>query len=297
MEGLNGLELRNRGDFVLKLLDRGIAAVEQRLVLLAPPEAKLPKSFMNVVADPGRRTQLIRQMQEVRGSIYLSEGNVQQSQLCDGRHQTPEDVKSWHLLMTDADGAVSSCAWYLEHQEPTGIDSLRLRNCPLAKSPEWGEKLDKVVKSEIRKAKRFDLRYTEVGGWAVSKARRCSSEGLILALAAYGLSQIRGGAIGITTANVTHSSSSILRRLGGSYLHHGKQHIPEYFDVRYNTKIELLRFDSRNPDPKFKGIIDSLRERLSRVLVVADHRQTDAQLDDTGPIALPPSLIGRQLHA
>lgn len=266
---------------MLKLLERSIKAVEQRLVLLAPPQATLPTLFDNVTADAGQRAQLIRQMQSVRGAIYLHEGNVKPEQLSDGRHQTPEDEKSWHLLMTDGAGNVSSCAWYLEHENARSINDLRIRNCPLAEDEEWRERLESAVASELRRARRAKLRYAEVGGWAVSQAKRCSSEGLVLALAAYGLSRMLGGALGITTANVTHSSSSILRRLGGSYLEFNKTPMPAYFDVRYDTRIELLRFDSRKPAEKYLDLIDGLSARLASVAVVADPASVQ---DQTGPI-------------
>ena len=255
---------------MLKLLERSIVAVEERLVLLAPPQAKVPSVFGNVTADGDYRSEMIRQMQVVRGQIYLNEGNVQPHQLVDGRHHTPEDERSWHLLMTDGHGNVSSCAWYREHENPRSIADLRIRNCPLMKVEEWRERLESAVESEVRRARRAKLRYAEVGGWAVSKTKRCTSEGLVLALAAYGLSRIRGGALGITTANVTHASSSILRRLGGSYLEFQGTPMPAYFDVRYNTRIELLRFDSRKPNAKYAPLIECLGNRLRKVAVIAD---------------------------
>ena len=157
-------------------------------------------------------------MQAVRGNVYLQGGYVTPEELSNGLHQTPEDEKSWHLLMTDAKGHVSSCGWYLNHQNTASVEDLRVRNCPLARDAEWREKLYAAVDSEIARARRDGLHYAELGGWAVSKEHRCTSEGLMLALAGYGLSRLLGGAIGITAANVTHASSSILRRLGGSYL-------------------------------------------------------------------------------
>jgi len=220
-------------------------------------------------------------MQAVRGAIYLHEGNVKENQLCEGRHQTPEDERSWHLLMTDGAHNVSSCAWYLEHESPRSIDDLRIRNCPLYKDEEWRERLAGAVKSELTRAKRQKLRYAEVGGWAVSKAKRCTSEGLVLALAAYGLSRIMGGSLGITTANVTHASSSILRRLGGSYLEFKKTPMPAYFDVRYNTRIELLRFDSRKPSAKYLGLIECLSAKLANVAVVAAPSSILASVDES----------------
>ena len=254
---------------MLGLLERNIATIERRLVLVAPPHAMLPHVFKSVTVDTERHEALVRQMQAVRGSIYLDGGYVTNQQLSSGLHQTPEDERSWHLLMTDGQGQVSSCAWYLEHDNTTSIQQLRVRNCPLTRFSEWRERLFAAVDSEIAKARHDGLRYVEVGGWAVSAPRRCTSEGLVLALAAYGLCRMLGGALGITTANVTHSSSSILRRLGGSYLEFNGTAMPAYFDPKYNTMIELLKFDSRRPSAKYAALIELLREKLAGVPVFA----------------------------
>lgn len=276
---------------MIRLLERNIATVEQRLVLVAPPQATIPESFMRVVADSARHRQLVGEMQAMRGDIYLDGGYLTPQQLSGGRHQTPEDEKSWHLLMTDAKGRVSSCAWYLEHENARSMADLRVRHCPLTRAVEWRDKLQSAVESEIKQARRDGLRYAEVGGWAVSRERRCSSEGLMLALAAYGLCRILGGALGITTANVTHASSSILRRLGGSYLEAAGSALPAYFDPKYNTMIELLRFDSRRPSVKYSGLVDLLQSKLARVPVVVRPQgtwqtaQASAQFDSmAGPL-------------
>jgi hypothetical protein len=255
---------------MLRLLERNIASVEQRLVLLAPPQATIPSHFRNVTRDFGQHRDLVREMQRLRGSVYLEEGNLRHEHLTtDGLHETPEDARSWHLLMTDRRGGVSACAWYLEHENTASIESLRVRNCPLARVDDWSDRLKAAVESELARARKDSLRYAEVGGWAVARERRCTSEGLVLALAAYGLCRTLGGALGMTTANVKHSSSSILRRLGGSYLEASGRTIPAYFDSRYNADIELLRFDSRRPAGKYAGLIDLLRDKLSHVAVYA----------------------------
>jgi len=258
---------------VLKLLERNIASLERRLVLLAPPHAAIPETFVNVTTNPSRHVTLVREMQKIRGAIYLHQGSLKDHQLSsEGLHQTPEDENSWHLLWTDSSGQVSSCAWYLEHGDATSIHQLRVRNCPLAHAAEWREKLTNAVSQEIARARRAGIRYAEVGGWAVSQARRCTSEGLVLALAAYGLCRMLGGALGITNANL--HSSSILRRLGGSYLEIDGTPMPSYFDPRYNTRIELLRFDSRSPSTKYAKLIETLKAKLADVPVIASYRSS-----------------------
>jgi hypothetical protein len=124
------------------------------------------------------------------------------------------------------------------------------------------------VEADIAQARRERIRYAEVGGWAVAPEHRRTSEGLLLALGAYSLSQIAGGALGLTTATARHCSSTILRRIGGSPLEADGSALPPYYDHQYKCEMELLRFDSRAPNPKYGGLIDRLRDKLAEVLVV-----------------------------
>jgi hypothetical protein len=255
---------------VLRLIESSVASIEQRLVLIAPPHASYFDRFNNVINDTARHGRFINEMQTLRGSIYLEEGNVTRAGLtADGRHQTAEDDRSWHLLMTDNDGRVRSCALFLLHENAESIRDLRLRDCPLLKRPESRTPVTVAVNAEIARARRANLRFAELGGWAISKARRGTPEGLLMAVGTYGLSRMLGGALGVTTANVAHSCSSILRRLGGAYLEFEGLTIPSYFDSRYNTEIDLLRFDSRAPSRKYAGLIDMVMDKLANVTVVA----------------------------
>lgn len=255
---------------MLRLIESSTATIEQRLVLVAPSQARFADAFNNVTVDAFQHQELIHEMQRLRGAIYLDEGNVKRHELtADGRHVTAEDETSWHILMTDAGGQVRSCALYLEHEETASIRDMRVRHCPLLKSSDWQPKVKAAVESEIARARRAGLRFAELGGWAIQKERRGTPEGLMMALATYGLSRILGGALGITTANVAHSCSSILRRLGGAYLEFEGTTIPAYFDPRYNTEIELLRFDSRAPSTKYAALIDMVIGKLANVSVVA----------------------------
>jgi hypothetical protein len=278
---------------MLKLLERNIAAIDERLMLLAPSPLAVPDDFTNVTFDGSLHAQLMRELQQLRGSVYLEDGAVQRRELTpDGLHRTPEDERSWHLLMQGRDGRISACAWYLEHSAESSIQDLRVRNCPLGSTPDWRDTLVGAVDSEIARAGRENLHYAEVGGWAVSRACRCTSEGLLLALAAYSLGRRLGGVLGITTATVRHSSSTILRRLGGTSLEFGGRVVPSYFDPKYNCEMELLRFDSRRPNRKYAGLVELLRERLSNVTVVAG--DVAESLYGAGlPSRLAPTAVGR----
>jgi hypothetical protein len=254
---------------MLTLLERSIATIDHRLVLLAPPQAAVHSHFENVDVNPALHAEFVQEMQRLRGGIYVEDGALDRSQLTrDGLHRTPEDERSWHLLMLNRRREVTACVWYLEHENPR-LDQLRVRNCPLGRLDQWRSLFRRAVESELAEARREHLRYAEVGGWAVSEESRCTSEGLVLALAGYSLGRLAGGTLGLTTATVRHCSSTILRRLGGMHLKADGLRVPSYFDPRYKCEMELLRFDSRRPAGKFAGLIDLLGERLASVPVIA----------------------------
>jgi len=262
-----------------RLLERNIEDARHRLVLLAPSETTVPGFFANLDCDASRHRALVREMQLLRGNIYLRDGAVERRRLsADGTHRTPEDEKSWHLLMLNKEGRVNACVWYLRHDSSVTVDQLRMRDCPLGREQETGDRLWNSVEADIACARRDGIDYAEVGGWAAAKDDGCTSEGLVLALAGYSLAQIYGGALGITTATVRHCSSTILRRLGGSSLEVDGVTIPTYYDPAYRCSMELLRFDSRRPNTKYAGLIDLLRHQLATAVVIAGPAESDSAL-------------------
>jgi hypothetical protein len=255
---------------MITFLDRKIASLGQQLVLLAPPGAACLDPFTAVTVDPEEYRRRLTNVQRLRGKVYLEDGAVQRGQLAqDGAHCTPEDERSWHLLMLDRDGAVSACVWYLAHDDRVAFTELRVRSCPLAHDDVWRKRLWYAVESELALARHERIGFAEIGGWAVAKESRCTSQGLMLALAAYSLGSLLGGALGLTTATVRHSSDTILKRLGGVPLEAEDTTIPSYFDPRYGCEMELLRFDSRRPSPRYAALVEWLGRRLSTVPVIA----------------------------
>ena len=255
---------------MLKFLERSVASVDERLVLLAPPDTELPPIFSNIDIDLDRHERLVRAMQRFRGSVYLEDGAVEPDQLSpEGLHQTPEDEKSWHLLLLNAAGRVSACTWFRQHDNKVYFDRLRLRQCPLATTNGWRDKLWKAVETDIASARRDGIHYAEVGGWAVAKESRFSPEALLLALASYSLGRIGGGTLGVTTATVRHQSSTILKRIGGKHLEVDGVTMPPYYDPNYRCVMEILRFDSREPSKQFGHLVGMLCEKLAEVLLVA----------------------------
>ena len=254
---------------MLQALERNIASIGERLVLLAPSAASVTDFFRHVEVDADRHQQLVHDVQRFRGRIYLQDGAIARAHLSsDGRHQTPDDDQSWHIVLLDKAQQVSACALYREHDNTVALEDLRVQRIPLARQDEWRPKVLKAIKDELARAQREHLRYVELGGWAVAPESRRTSGPLTMALAVYGFSRRAGGALGMTTATFRHCSAVILQRLGGSRFEVDGTTLPPYYDPRYKCMMEILRFDSRRPNPKFIGLIDQLREKLADVLVV-----------------------------
>jgi hypothetical protein len=258
-----------------KLIESSVASLERKLVLVAPPQARC-EGFTNAIHDPARHRRLLHEMQRLRGGIFLDDGAIARRDLtADGRHALPEDDPSWHLLMTDTTGQVRACVLLLLHEHLAAFQHLRVRRCPLLQRAESRHQVQCAVESEMARARDAGLRFGELGGWAISRERRGSPDGLMMTLAAYGLARMLGGALCITTANA-RSSSPILRRLGGAYLEFNEAPIPSYFDPRYNHEMDLLRFDSRSPHPKYAALVEMVIGALSKVALVVGSSHTIA---------------------
>jgi hypothetical protein len=255
---------------MLKALERNLASIDERFVLLAPSAASVGRFFKNVDLDSDRHTDFLQSVQRFRGDIYLRDGAIGAHDLsADGRHETVEDHTGWHVLLLNKQHEIKACALYLEYENTIAAEKLRVRHCPLAHQEEWRPKLWDAVRSELARARREHLQYVELGGWAVARDSRRTSGPLTMALAVYGFSRRCGGALGMTTATFRHCSTVILQRLGGSRFEIDGTTLPPYFDPRYNCMMEMLRFDSRSPNPKYMALIDGLRDRLADVLVIA----------------------------
>ncbi len=255
---------------MLKALDRHIASASERIVFLAPTVAATSGVFPNTVVDPEQYSELVRAVQRFRGGIYLKDGAIQPDQLTeDGLHRTEEDDNSWHMLLLDREQRVSACALYLEHGEGVSFDKLRVRHCAMARDSKWGTKLAGAVQGELDRAQQEGLRYVELGGWAVSEETRGTAGPLAMALAVYGFSRRGAGALGMTTATFRHCSATILKRLGGSRFEADGEALPPYYDPRYRCLMELLRFDSRQPNSKYLHLINQVRDTLEKITVIA----------------------------
>jgi hypothetical protein len=178
-----------------------------RLVLLAPPDAFVPRRFENVQRSGTRHSELLAGVQRLRGHLYLKDGAIGPRHIAaDGRHRLAGDEQAWHVLSLDEHGDVAGCSRYLAHPNSVPFHKLAVRNAAVATSLEWGAHFRDVVTVEVERARRRGVAYVEVGGWALASKLRRTREGLRIALATYGLARALGGCIGITTATRRHCS-------------------------------------------------------------------------------------------
>ncbi len=237
--------------------------------MLAPTGASL-NGFAGTKTDSDEEhRELIVQLQQLRGRIYLQDGAVGRKSLTlDHRHVASADEESWHLLTISSQGRVMGCARFQRHDSSVSFQNLSVRRAAIASSPEWGLKLRSAICAELKSARNFGFCYVELGGWALAEELRGTSEALQYVLATYAWTRIMGGALGITTATERNSSASILRRLGGKSLEWEGEAVPKYYDPHYNCGMEVLRFDSRYPNPKYENTIESLQAQICTAHII-----------------------------
>ena len=242
----------------------------RQFILVAPIGTATGGAFRHVEGDPGWRQELLADMQRLRGRIYLGDGAITKAELTpDGRHVQAIDEHSWHLLVLSSAGKVLGCTRYLQHHSSTPFNNLRVRSAAMGQSAQWSKALRCAVERELEDARRSGFSYVEVGGWALAKERRCTGEALRTALAMYGLAQILGDCVGIATATVRNRSASILRRIGGGDLEIGGEKLPPYYDPQYKCRMEIVRFTSSSPNPKYWRWIDQIAATLLHVPVLS----------------------------
>jgi hypothetical protein len=237
--------------------------------MLAPANAYVPDSFGRIESDPAIHTILLSGVQRLRGRVYLEDGAIQRSDLTfDGRFIQPIDNIAWHLVRLDASGEVCGCARYMSYSGALRYCETGISRTPLSRDIEWSVNLQKAIESEIELAQMRRVDFVEVGGWALAPEVRCSGEALRIALGTFSMARLLGGCIGVTTATRRHCSASILRRIGGQPLATEGVEIPRYYDPRFDCEMEILRFDSARPNPRFEPWIQELQGYLSGVSVV-----------------------------
>lgn len=238
-------------------------------VLLSPPGDAHHPNFQSPHRDNQGYDSLLLSIQQFRGQIYLKDGAIQEWQLDEiGRFGMRGDDRSWHLVLISSEGAIAGCARFLVHPNSVTFDELILGNAALSRDQTWGKKMRLAVETEIRLARAEDVPYVEVGGWALAEEYRGTRAALRILLASYSWGKLIGGCRSACTATVRHGSSSILRKIGATSLEYFGEQLPPYPDPAYGCEMELLRFDWRNPNPRFSPLIHEIERELRHSPIV-----------------------------
>jgi hypothetical protein len=245
--------------------------VFRKLLLLAPAGARIPESLNQnkVSCNSKRHEDYLNEVQRLRGRIYLQDGAIHESQLAGGCHVAESDRASWHLLVLDREGKTCGCVRYRDHGGPVAFAELTAAHSSLASCPEWGGRMRAAVEDELLLSEALALPFVEIGGWALDAGIRGTVEALRMVLGAYAFSREFGGAVGLATATVRHSSASILRRIGGQPLEHGGETVPAYSDRQYDCQMELLRFHSWALNPRYDMWIEQMADEIREVAVIS----------------------------
>jgi hypothetical protein len=250
---------------------RSVSSVSsRRLLLLAPSRRAVPDSFTQVHTDSREHEELLAQTQSFRGRVYLEDGAIKRWQLIDGKHRVEIDEGSWHVLVLDSSGKVCGCARIKPYPAGTAFAELGAARSALALSRDWGHMLRGAVETEMALARQMRIATTEWGGWALDDEIRGSAEALRMTLAAYALTQSLGGGIALSCVTRRHGSASILRRMGGRPLECCGIELPPYYDPQYECEMEILRFCSWSPNPRYSVWIEEIKSSLRATRVVAN---------------------------
>jgi hypothetical protein len=256
----------------------GMSAVRQ-LALLAPTPEVFPPNFQRVAVDAAHYTDLLGQMQRLRGSVALQEGAIRESDLDDtGRHVMAVDNGSFHLLALSPRGQVLGCCRFNPHQPTVAFEDLTVSKASIVSDPILGPVFRQAVGAHLRSARERGYLYVEVGGWALHPSIRFSTEAVRIALLNYSLGQALGGALGICTATTRNHSAAILRRIGGRPLNIQGNPVPQYFDTRYGCDIEVVTFDSDLIPDRHDARVRSLMDTLNGTPVVCYQSVATASL-------------------
>jgi hypothetical protein len=232
--------------------------------------------FVSKEENPGRYQKLLAGLQRLRGRVYLADGALAPWDLTDGRHCQSFDTASWHVISVDSKDNVYGCARLRPHSSSVDFNEMSTAHADIAKSDRWSAHVRRAIAKEVHAARQRGISIVEVGGWALADELRHGTEALRIALATYGLGQLLGGCIGFTTATVRHCSAMILRRIGGQLLRDDQVEIPRYWDEQYKCEMEILRFDSSEPNEKYRSWVEEAASELASVHVVFGEERAKA---------------------
>ncbi len=230
--------------------------------ILAPSRREVPHALMHGVSQSQSHSDLIFELQKLRGDVYREYPGIAATLTPDGRHcQAQMDAESWHIVLQNAYGRIVGCARYRPIRD--GFHQLTCSKSALAKSPVSGPLLRSAFNRHFATARRKGIGYGEVGAWAIDAEARCSTAAVSIALMSFALADALGGGMAVTTATTRHHSSAILRRLGASPL----GDIAPYFEPMFGCTIEVLQFEIEKLGARFAAKLNDLKAELRQCCI------------------------------
>jgi hypothetical protein len=223
--------------------------------VLAPSRQEVPKSVTHDVLSGQEHSEVMFDLQKLRGHIYREYAGIASTLLPDGRHWHRLDNASWHIVLQDSNDKVIGCARY---RRISIFDELICSKAAVALSTETGPIFRTAFEQQVAGARKRGLHYGEASAWALSEQARCSTAAINIALMSFALAEWLGGGVGLTTASTRHHASSMLRRIGGEPLAGFKP----YYEPMFDCDIELLQFDIDNLQPRYSVKLDDMRAQL-----------------------------------
>jgi hypothetical protein len=83
----------------------------------------------------------------------------------------------------------------------------------------------------------------------------------------------------------------ILRRIGLSSLIADGREMPPYYDPHYRCQMEVLQFDSSNPNPKYKDWVSDLAGVLTAAPVICRERFVNSLQGVLRGFDMEPSML------
>jgi hypothetical protein len=241
----------------------------ENMMFLAPPHSEHAPNFGSLQVDVSQHNSALVEVQRLRGRVYLEDRAITTAQLtADGRFIHPQDDLSWNLVVMNRSGQVGGCVRYTPHPHDIPFVDLAVASSALARCPSWGSSFRRAVQVERTNARSRRMGYAEIGGLALSEELRHTPAAFKICLHLYALMKRLGGALAISTATVRHRSSSILRKMGGQSLVTDGMELPPYYDGQYGCEMEVLRFDSDKPTPKYLDLIHEIQMKFANVPVL-----------------------------
>jgi hypothetical protein len=219
------------------------------------------------------------EVQRFRGRVYVADKAIPASALDEkGRHSQDFDFENYHLCLQNLEDRIVGCLRLRLHEPTNEIPDLRLHELIKRMNPDLAESCHRALTSLFESSRRDNVRFCEVGGWAIDEELRHHRISTLLPIAGWSFYQIMGNAIVVVSATTRHHSSAILKRLGGFPLMDGDKQLPSFMDDFHGCEMELVGFDSRRPHPKYEKLVAELKDFLLTKVQTAPARRFEGKV-------------------